>query len=423
MKIKYGGMNFPSIPVKNCQMAWKDAIINIRPSKRSIYIHIPFCHTRCPFCPFYLQSATENEIDEYINLLITELKDNSEYEGIYGELINTVYIGGGTPSDLSAKQLSQILKTIHKYYKLANDCEITLEGRVNNFTKEKIAACIENGVNRFSIGIQTFNTKLRQLIGRLNNTSACIETLNSISSFNQAAVVIDLLYGIPKQTIKDWIEDNRIAATETEISGLDHYNLKLYDNLKLKKIISQYKLKIPDEKEKFKMYKIGSDLMSDFGATRLSIHHYSFDYRERNAHNDLAAQRATCIQYGMKAAGRIGGYFFRNTSKISEYRKYIIMKQKPISYAGKLTPEFKISSELNYQIIKKLSINPHIIGKKDINNYDKILNIILKEIEMLQKRGIIRKSHFGFYKLSDEALFNYKSLISNLTEKIAKIYN
>ncbi|HRR06575.1 MAG TPA: hypothetical protein P5105_04770, partial [Victivallales bacterium] len=210
--------------------------------------------------------------------------------------------------------------------------------------------------------------------------------------------MIDLLYGIPEQTIDNWIEDNRIAATEIKISGLDHYQLKLYDNLKLKKIINQNGLKVPDEKEKFKMYKIGSDLMEEFGATKLSIHHYSFDYRERNAHNDLATQRATCIQYGMKAAGRIAGYFFRNTSKISEYRKYIIAKQKPISYAGKLTPEFGIASELNYQVIKKRLLNPYMIGKKDPENYDKILNITLTEIEKWHKRGIVRKSHSGFYK-------------------------
>ena len=123
------------------------------------------------------------------------------------------------PSDLSPNDTERILKQLHSSYNLANDCEITMEGRIAGFRDDTVKACLDNGVNRFSIGVQTFNTKLRKMVGRTSEQKEVIDFLNKLTSFNQASVVIDLLYGLPGQTMDDWVEDQRIVLEETAISG------------------------------------------------------------------------------------------------------------------------------------------------------------------------------------------------------------
>lgn len=416
-------MGFPSEPLHDLQGAWKDALQNLSPQvKRSLYIHIPFCRTTCIFCPFHLRPASEKELSEYVDLLIAELKYFSDFENIKDIPINTVYFGGGTPTDLSAKQLERILKTVLKKFKLCNDCEITIEGRVNGFTKDKMLACIENGVNRFSIGIQSFSTPLRRSIGRIDEKEKLVTTLNTLSSFNQASVVIDLLYGLPNQTMSEWIDDNITALREVNISGLDHYRLNVYEGLKIYEMVKNAQIRLPSENEIFEMFKEGTKLLESYGAARLSIHHYSFNFRERNAHNELGAEKATCLQFGMKASGRLENYFFSQCLDLCEYRKMLQKKEKPLSYAGKLPPEFKICSELNRQIVKKRCIDPESLSKKAPLIADQIIEKITTSLENAKYQRFFEKSSFGIYKMNDEAIFNYKTIASELMDYLSELY-
>lgn len=146
---------------------WEEALAADTATRRTLYIHIPYCRSRCPFCPFYLGGAGEEETAEYVRLLRLELERWGELAGRFP--VNAVYFGGGTPSDLGAESLVSLLDAVRKNYRLAADCEITVEGRIDGFEPEKARRLAAHGANRLSIGIQTFDTELRRRLGRVSD--------------------------------------------------------------------------------------------------------------------------------------------------------------------------------------------------------------------------------------------------------------
>jgi oxygen-independent coproporphyrinogen-3 oxidase len=170
--------------------------------KRAAYFHIPFCET-----PF-----------------------------IKSHPFHAIYLGGGTPSALRHENLFRLLKVIPKYLPLANDCEITLEGRVYHFSDDKIFACIEGGVNRFSIGVQSFDTQVRRKMGRIETGEKVAERLKYIAGLDQTAMVIDLIYGLPYQTMEIW-EKDVTKYIELKLDGVDLYQLNIFKRGRLEEAV------------------------------------------------------------------------------------------------------------------------------------------------------------------------------------------
>ena len=150
-------------------------------------------------------------------------------------LIHTVFIGGGTPSSLSAHNAKRLLAAMKKTLPLANDYELTLEGRINDLVPEKLEAWFEGGVNRISIGVQSFQTKLRRQLGRMDDMETVVKNLTTAASYNQASVILDLIYGLPDQTMELWEADLKIIDA-LPVDGMDLYQLNVYENSMLKKI-------------------------------------------------------------------------------------------------------------------------------------------------------------------------------------------
>ena len=157
----------------------------------SIYIHIPFCSSICSYCDFCKILKNEKYIDDYLDTLEKEIKSNYK-----GEKINTLYIGGGTPSSLSLKQLKKLFNIL-KILDLKENCEITFETNSEDLTKEKINF-LKNHINRLSIGIQTFNENIKKILNRklnIENLKLACQTFDNVN--------IDLMYGFKNQTLKD----------------------------------------------------------------------------------------------------------------------------------------------------------------------------------------------------------------------------
>lgn len=171
-----------------------------REGKALAYIHVPFCETRCLYCMFYQNAYTDELADRYTDLLIKEMQLWANRPVQKEGDICALYLGGGTPSALSAANLSRILKAAHTYLPLAADCEITLEGRMHDMTTERLDAAVKGGVNRVSLGVQTFNDEIRLAMQRLDNKEEMFKRLDLLSQYPQIATVIDLIYGFPMQS-------------------------------------------------------------------------------------------------------------------------------------------------------------------------------------------------------------------------------
>lgn len=151
---------------------WQSVISQcVPPRKRLVYLHIPFCATHCTFCGFYQNRFEEDHCARYTEALIREIEMEADSVLHQSAPIHAVYFGGGTPSALSARDLAKIITVLRNKLPLAPDCEITIEGRVLNFDDNRIDACLDAGANRFSIGIQSFNSNIRKKMARTSDGS------------------------------------------------------------------------------------------------------------------------------------------------------------------------------------------------------------------------------------------------------------
>lgn len=195
-------------------------------SGRLAYVHIPFCANHCLFCGFFRNAYTSRAAGEYVELLIRDIEREAEYAAAKSEEITAIYLGGGTPSALTAAELSGLLLTLRRHLPVAADCEITVEGRISHLDDEKVVACLEAGANRFSIGVQSFDTEVRRRQGRCASREEAITFLERLKRYNGAAIVIDLMYGLPGQPLDVWQRDLATAAAIAP-DGIDLYGLNL----------------------------------------------------------------------------------------------------------------------------------------------------------------------------------------------------
>ncbi|PIE71493.1 MAG: heme anaerobic degradation radical SAM methyltransferase ChuW/HutW [Deltaproteobacteria bacterium] len=308
-----------------------------RTGKTAAYIHVPFCESHCLYCGFYRKRYDEAQSRHFTDALISELRATADTPYQNNRPVQSVYIGGGTPTSLEAADLQRLLLAINENLPLSNDCEITVEGRIWNFGPEKMEACIAGGANRFSIGVQTFDTKLRQTMKRLADRDTVISALSRLRDYDEAAVIMDLIYGFPTQTMAMWEDDIR-TLLDLKLEGVDLYQLNIFPATPLYKAIEKGKLPDGiDQSNRARMYARGIQLMDDAMYKRLTVNHWGRTSRERNIYNHMMKSPADCMAFGPGAGGSIHGHFFMletdyekwRTTVQEDGRKPILMMQTP----------------------------------------------------------------------------------------------
>ncbi len=205
-----------------------------RSGKTLAYLHVPFCETRCLYCMFYQNPYSKEASAKFAKDLVREIELWSDKAAMTSYPVHAVYFGGGTPTALEPEDLKTVLKAVRENMPLANDCEITIEGRIHNFGDDKMEAAIEGGANRFSLGVQSFDDRVRQSVMRVDGRDAIIRRLDKLCSYDEAAVVIDLIYGFPWQTLEVWENDIRTAQS-LGLDGVDCYQLNVFEKSPLSK--------------------------------------------------------------------------------------------------------------------------------------------------------------------------------------------
>lgn len=308
-----------------------------RSGKSVAYIHVPFCETHCLYCGFYNKPYNKNFSASYTDTLIKEIELWEGRETYTSSPIHAVYMGGGTPTALEARDLERILKAVQKHLFLANDCEITVEGRLHNFGEEKIEACFKGGANRFSLGVQTFDTEIRQSMGRVANQETVYKQLELLQSYNQAAVIIDLIYGFPTQTMEKWLNDISIAQS-LNLDGVDCYQLNVYDSTPLGKAIKEGKITptadIPMQSSMFEgsIYAMQSEFYR-----RLSMSHWARTSRERNLYNLYTKGVSSGLAFGPGAGGGLHNHFSINQPNVEKWTDLVNNGIKPVMKVQKLS--------------------------------------------------------------------------------------
>ncbi|ELI8239041.1 heme anaerobic degradation radical SAM methyltransferase ChuW/HutW [Yersinia enterocolitica] len=318
------------LPAESLEDNWQALLQKaLPPNKRLLYLHIPFCATHCTFCGFYQNPLQTDSTARYTDYLLRELSMEASSPLLQGGPIHAIYFGGGTPSALSAQQLHSIISQLRKSLPLAPDCEITVEGRIFNFDDERIDACLEAGANRFSVGVQTFNTRIRQRMGRKASRDEAIHFLTNLASRDRAAVVCDLMFGLPHQTPETWQEDLAIVR-QLPLDGVDLYALNLLPTTPLAKSVENNRIELPTLAQQCDFYCSGAESLAQAGWHQLSNSHWARTTRERNLYNLLIKQGADCLALGSGAGGSLQGHAYMQHRSLDNYYRLIDSGQKPL---------------------------------------------------------------------------------------------
>ncbi|MEC7309507.1 heme anaerobic degradation radical SAM methyltransferase ChuW/HutW [Vibrio crassostreae] len=331
-----GGSSIPVDPSKKLEL-FDELMLSEgkKQDKRCLYIHIPFCRVRCTFCNFFQNAASRKLVDEYFDALMVELKQKAKTPWAQSGLFHAVYIGGGTPTDLSPQQVEQLGKAIRQYFPLANDVEMTLEGRINRFGDEMFDRALEGGFNRFSFGIQSFNTQVRRSAKRLDDREVVLERISSLSRTEQAPIVLDLLYGLPHQSMEVFQQDLEDYMS-TGAHGIDLYQLIVAGNAPMLNLVEKGKIPPPaNTSDKASMYLAGVEFMAKHKVKQLSVNHWTRDNRERSIYNSLAKTYAEVLPIGCGAGGNIGGHGVMQHRTLDSYMESIKQGQLPIAMMTK----------------------------------------------------------------------------------------
>lgn len=283
-----------------------------------IYIHIPFCKKRCIYCDFY--SSTDNRlVDKYIDALCIEIE--SRLHEIDKNNITTIYIGGGTPSQLSATQLGEIINFIKSKIDFSLIEEFTIEVNPDDVTYDYIKECITFGINRVSMGIQSFVDEELKIINRRHDSSQAIKAIETIKSAGISNISIDLIYGLPLQTIESWIYSAR-KAIEMNVPHISCYNLSYEEGTTLYKMRDMGEIKECDEDTCIEMYDILVKMLAEADFEHYEISNFAKrGYYSR--HNSNYWNLTPYLGLGASAHSFDGSIRRYNPSSIQKYTSNI----------------------------------------------------------------------------------------------------
>lgn len=328
----------------------------------SIYIHIPFCKSICSYCDFCKLYYDKFNVLEYLDSLEYEIKEKYK-----GELINTLYIGGGTPSALSLNELNRLFDII-KNINRSRDSEFTIEVNVNDINEEMLILFKDNGINRISIGVETLNDKYLKFLNRNHTRSEVIEKINLVKKYIDN-FSIDLMYAFPNQELNE-VMDDLFFVVSLEPKHISIYSLIIEEHTK---IFIDNVMPLNDELESSMYYNI-IKYLNDNDYIQYEISNFAkVGYQSK--HNLVYWNNKEFYGFGLGASGYIDNVRYTNTRSINKYLKHSFILEKE-------------------DIDKSISMeNELIFGLRKTN-------------------GISKKEFYEKYKQSVEEVFNIKELLN-----------
>ena len=336
---------------------------------KSVYIHIPFCDTICSYCDFCKFLKNKKWVYNYLNSLSNEIK--SKYKG---EVLDTIYIGGGTPSSLDIDELNKLFDII-KVFNKSKDMEFTFECNIENITEDKLKLLYDSGVNRLSIGVQTFNEKYLKYLNRNHSKEVIKEKINLAQKIGFNNINIDLIYALKDQSILDLKEDLN-NFLELDITHISTYSLIIEPHTKLY-INKEENI---NEDLDYEMYNTIIDILSKNGYKHYEISNFAKEGYE-SKHNLTYWNNNEYYGFGVGASGYINNIRYDNTRSINDYFKgnYILDEHK-LEKEETIENEFILGLRKIDGISKKEFYNKYNIDIKSID----IVNKLLKENKLLE---------------------------------------
>ena len=275
-----------------------------------LYFHIPFCIKKCDYCDFLSGPVSRAGQEAYIYALLREMKAVSAIEK---RTVDTVFIGGGTPSVPECGIMEKLLQGIGKNFQLAADAEVTIEANPGTLTPEKLALYRRYGINRISIGLQSPENQELRALGRIHNYQQFLESYHMAREAGFSNINIDLMFAIPGQSYEGWIQNLRTVAK----LGPEHisaYSLIIEEGTPF----ASRTLNLPDEDAEYNMYEATAQILREYGFEQYEISNYAKKGRECR-HNVGYWIRQDYLGFGLGASSLYGKERFANTQDMKKY--------------------------------------------------------------------------------------------------------
>lgn len=294
-----------------------------------LYIHIPFCDRICNYCDFTAFQGANSKIKEYVEALKKEieLKGNKDF------LIDSIFIGGGTPSFIDGKYIFEILEKVKENFTVLDNIEISIETNPKTFDEKKLEYYKSSEINRVSIGVQSFNDKILKELGRNHNSKEALESIELVKKFG-FDINLDLIFGYQSQTIEDILYDLEMVKNINP-EHISYYALIIEEKTKFKALQNAGKLDFLDEETERKMYHLIVEKLEEMGMNQYEVSNFAKVGKE-SVHNKKYWNCKEYLGLGISAHSYLNDERFSNTVNLSKYIKELQNGNIPVDFREKL---------------------------------------------------------------------------------------
>lgn len=352
-----------------------------------IYIHIPFCESRCHYCDFCSSIIDKNQVGKYFKYLKKEIMLYDEL--LKNRIIDTIFIGGGTPSSVDEKYIGDLFDLLNRY-EIKSDAEITIETNPNSLTLTKANAYKSFGINRISIGAQSFNDKILKTIGRIHTKKQIYKAVENANKANINNINIDLMSSLPQQKFKD-IENSLDEIKKLNPTHISYYSLILEENTKLFEMYQHDDSPFVGEITDRKMYHYIVEKLRDMNYEQYEISNFAKDgYKCR--HNIRYWKLKDYISFGMSSSSNIENLRYTNSSNFNDYYTFIDKNKKPITFSETLSIQDRINEFIIMGIRLNDGVNIEEINKRFNIDFE---NLYKYELDKNILNGLVEKNKYN----------------------------
>lgn len=345
---------------------------------KGLYIHIPFCHQICFYCDFNKVFFKDQPVDAYIDSLGKELALWKE-QGALDRPLETIFLGGGTPTSLEPHQLEKLLGYIHEFVPMADNLEWTSEANPDELTYEKMQVLFDGGVNRLSMGVQSFDEDLLKRLGRTHSNGDVARAIEDARRVGFTNISFDLMYGLPGQTMQQW-EDTLEQAFAFDLPHFSAYSLIIEPKTVFYNLMVKGKLNTVTEDLEADMYEKLMDEMEQRGLLQYEISNFARPGFESH-HNLLYWDNVEYIGAGAGAHGYVQGIRYSNHGPLKKYMEPLESGERPILSSHEVPRKEQMEEEMFLGLRKTSGVSlEHFKGKFGVSMESVYGDILNKEI-------------------------------------------
>ncbi|MDD5491593.1 MAG: radical SAM family heme chaperone HemW [bacterium] len=359
-----------------------------------LYLHFPFCQQKCNYCDFNSYAGMNHLLPKYLSALTQEL---FMYK-VHVSVVDTIYIGGGTPSLLAINDITRLFDSIRRNFYVADRAEITMETNPGSCTLEKLKVIKMNGVNRLSIGLQTFNNESLKKLGRIHTVEDFISTFQYARQAGFTNINVDLIYGLPWQTGEEW-QDTLAGVLEVDPEHISLYSLTIEEGTPFGQDLKAGRIKKIDEELEAEMYENAVKLLKANGYEHYEISNFAKPGK-RCRHNQIYWRNEEYVGLGAGATSYMGRVRYTNVKEIPQYIEKVFGNDYATSEkeALKLNKIIGETIMLNLRLLDGFKMDD--LQKRFKTNIDQLYGPTIK---ILSNQGLLKEEE-GMVKLTDHGL-------------------